>query len=182
MDSEHIYRLRLRVALKLLALMGIAAFIGLLLSGLFSRPGEYIALPLQVDLLTIDAGTALALSWNGRRVLVLRRDAQMLASLPEPSALYDPDSRFDRLPPGMDPNHRSFEPEWFVVYAESTDLGCPVDLVSVDSAQTWPGGFQDRCRQGRYDFAGRVFRAQPAARNLEIPKYRIEGQTLTLLP
>ena len=180
MDRDTPLRLRLRVSLKLMGLFALVFFVGLLISGLFSRPGGDIQLPLEVDLRSIDAGEAHRLSWNGRRVLVLHRDRGMFEALAEDEALYDPASRFDRRPRGMSAPHRGWAPEWLVVYAESTDLGCDLEIVSPGAEAGWEGGFRDRCRQGRYDFAGRVYKGQPAMRNLEIPPHRIDGMRLIL--
>ncbi len=174
-------RLRLRVALKMMGLFGLMVFVFLLLSSLLSRPGGNVPLPLEVSLLELGPGEDLRVSWNGRRVLVLHRDAAMLDSLAEDAELYDPGSRFGRRPSGVSAPHRGMVPEWLVVYAESTDLGCDLELVSPGQADTsWRGGFRDRCRGGRYDFAGRVYKGQPAMRNLEIPPYRIDGSQLIL--
>ena len=180
MTHDTALRLRLRVALKLMALAGAAAFLALLVAALFSRPGGNVTLPLEVDLAEIRPGEAQRLAWSGRRVIVLRRDAQMLGALATEDRLYDPASRLDRRPQGLSERHRGRTAEWLVVYGESTDLGCDLDLVLPGSVQDWEGGFEDRCRRGRYDFAGRVYRGQPAMRNLEIPPHRIDGARLIL--
>jgi ubiquinol-cytochrome c reductase iron-sulfur subunit len=163
-----------------MALLAIVGFAFLLVSGLFSRPGGNIQLPLEVDLQGIGAGQERRLSWNGRRVLVLHRDQAMLDALPEDAALYDPASRLDRRPRGLSALHRGWVPQWLVIYAESTDLGCDLAVVPPGAEEQWKGGFRDRCRQGRYDFAGRVYKGQPAMRNLEIPPHRIDGTRLIL--
>jgi ubiquinol-cytochrome c reductase iron-sulfur subunit len=179
-DRQRV-RLRLRVALKLMALGGLLAFIGMLLSALFSPPGGRGALPLEVALEAIPPGGLERLNWNGRRVLVLHRDAAMLAALEAPERLYDPDSRFHHRP-GTSRAHRGLEPRWLVVYGEGTDLGCELDLVLPGAEPDWAGGFRDRCRGLRYDFAGRVHDGQAARRNLEIPPHRIDSYRLLLGP
>jgi ubiquinol-cytochrome c reductase iron-sulfur subunit len=180
MNNDSSSRLRLRVILKLMGLLALGLFTFLLVSGLFSRPGGNIRLPLEVDLQDIAAGQERRLTWNGRRVLVLHRDRSMFDALPEDTALYDPASRLERRPRGLSADHRGWVPQWLVVYAESTDLGCDLALVPPGADQHWEGGFRDRCRQGRYDFAGRVYKGQPAMRNLEIPPHRIDGTRLIL--
>lgn len=180
MNSDNLRRLRLRVTLKLMILAAVTVFAFLLLAALFSRPGGNIVLPLEIDLTNIAAGASERVQWNGRRVLIVHRDRSMLTSLAGADELYDPASRFDRKPRGWSVEHRGYVPEWLVVYAESTDLGCDLDLVPPDEARNWAGGLVDRCRAGRYDFAGRVYRGQSAMRNLEVPQYRLEGSRLTL--
>lgn len=180
LQDSLLLRLRLRVALKLMALAALLLFVLVILSALFSPPGGDVRLPLEVDLRGIEPGEHQRLTWNGRRILILHRDASMLAALPDADALYDPNSRFDRRPRGMTEPHRGWVAEWLVVYAESTDLGCDLDIVEAAAADGWEGGLRDRCRGGRYDFAGRVYKGQPAMRNLEIPPYRLEGNRLIL--
>lgn len=180
MSPDNLRRLRLRVTLKLMVLAAVTVFLFLLLAALFSRPGGNIVLPLEIDLANIAAGSSERVQWNGRRVLILHRDRRMLDALAGAEDLYDPVSRFDRKPRGLSVEHRGFLPEWLVVYAESTDLGCDLDLVLPHDATDWAGGLVDRCRGGRYDFAGRVYRGQPAMRNLEVPQYRVEGSRLIL--
>jgi len=180
LPQDSLLRLRLRVTLKLMALAALLLFLLVILRALFSPPGGDVRLPLEVDLRAIEPGEHQRLSWNGRRVLVLHRDAAMLDALPDAEELYDPNSRFDRRPRGMTAPHRGWVPQWLVVYAESTDLGCDLDIVPPPASDGWVGGLRDRCRGGRYDFAGRVYKGQPGMRNLEIPSYRLEGDRLIL--
>lgn len=180
MTQDSLLRLRLRVALKLMAFAALLLFLFAMLRALFSPPGGDVRLPLEIDLRGIEPGQHERVNWNGRRVLILHREASMLEALPEDAALYDPTSRFDRRPRGMTAPHRGWVPQWLVVYAESTDLGCDLEIVPPDASDGWEGGLRDRCRDGRYDFAGRVYRNQPAMRNLEIPPHRLEDTRLTL--
>ncbi len=170
-------RLRLRVLLKLMALGGVAALALAFSVQFVSLPGGSAPQPRTLDLTAIETGEVKRLRWNGRHVLVVHRDAKLLDSLDsiEAEALRDPRARRGRQPEGLALPERSFAPDWLVVYGESADLGCELDLVHPDDADGWPGGFEDRCRGGRYDAAGRVFRDQPGARNLEIPEYRMHG-------
>jgi ubiquinol-cytochrome c reductase iron-sulfur subunit len=180
LSRDNLLRLRLRVTLKLMAFAALLLFLMVILRALFSPPGGDVRLPLEVDLRGIEPGEHERLIWSGRRVLVLHRDATMLGALPDDDALYDPNSRFDRRPRRITTSHRGWVPEWLVVYAESTDLGCDLEIVPPRLSEGWEGGLRDRCRGGRYDFAGRVYKGQPAMRNLEIPPYRLEGRRLIL--
>ncbi|AGA33773.1 Ubiquinol-cytochrome C reductase iron-sulfur subunit [Thioalkalivibrio nitratireducens DSM 14787] len=180
MAQDNLLRLRLRVALKLMALLALGTFALVLLLALLSPPGGNVDLPLEVDLAGIEPGALREIEWKGRRVLILHRSPEMLDALPPDDALYDPASRLDRRPRGLTEAHRGFRERWLVVFAESTDLGCPLELVPPGSDPDWVGGFRDQCRAGRYDFAGRVYRGQPAMRNLAIPRHRIERERLIL--
>ena len=180
MPEDSRLRLRLRVMLKLMVFGALLLFLLVILRALFSPPGGDVRLPVEVDLRAIEPGEHQRLMWNGRRVLILHRDTAMLDAMPDAGELYDPTSRFDRRPRGMTAPHRGWVPQWLVVYAESTDLGCDLDIVPPRESDVWVGGLRDRCRGGRYDFAGRVYKGQPAMRNLEIPSYRLEGNRLIL--
>ncbi|MBK5937506.1 hypothetical protein CCR81_11865 [Halorhodospira halophila] len=50
----------------------------------------------------------------------------------------------------------------------------------VDFDADWLGGFFCPCHGARYDMAGRVYRAQPAPRNLEVPPHRQDGDKLVI--
>lgn len=180
MSENSLRRFRLRVTLKLMASAAIAVALLVLVAALISRPGGSVRLPLEVDLNAIEPGMQRQVTWSGRLVLVLHRDAAMLEALAADEELYDPMSRLDRRSPGLDRRHRGRAPEWLVVYGESADLGCALDLVPPGVETDWEGGFRDRCRAGRYDFAGRVYKGQPAKRNLQIPPYQLQGPRLIL--
>lgn len=169
-------RARVQGALKLLALGGVLALVFAMLSALFSGSPENLALDRVVSLEGIAPGEESRVRWGGREIVILHRDAAMVAALDAPVALKDAASRMSSQPRELRNPHRSFDLAWFVAYAASTDLGCALVLVPPDEARQdprpWAGGFRDECRGGRYDFAGRVLEGEPGLRNLEIPAYR----------
>lgn len=172
-----------RVALKLMALVMAAFAFLMVLSGLFGGPDTDPSESLVVDLSAMAPGELRIVSWAGREVLILRRSAGMDAADTEGSGrLYDPASRWSLQPAGARNSGRTLVPGYFIAYARGTDLSCPLDPVPPEAAaqEGWGGGFADRCRGSRYDFAGRVYDGQPARRNLEVPDYRVEGTRLIL--
>jgi len=74
-------------------------------------------------------------------------------------------------------------PEYWIGLAVCTHLGCsPLgafephnasQVAGVDLGDTWPGGFYCPCHGSRYDISGRVFKGQPAPKNLTVPPYAI---------
>ena len=137
------------------------------------------AAPVEVDVSKIEPGALITVLWRGRPVWVLHRTADQIARLHDPALLTqlrDPDSRepqqFSRT---VANGHRSLEPEYLVVVAICTHLGCvPTyrpDMQPADLGPDWHGGFYCPCHGSRYDLAGRVFKFMPAPLNLPIPPY-----------
>lgn len=197
-DTEpRIQRKLYRLLVKAMALTAVLAFIWVLLSPVLVRTGsdsdsdpeadDRVVRGQTVDVSRLAPGQIRELEWKGRPVWILHRTEAMRASLlaTAEAALYDPDSRWSRQPREYRNVYRGGSQDYFVVVPLGTDLGCLMNLVRPEESagQDWPGGFVDRCRQSRYDFAGRVYRDQPARRNLEVPPHRwITPGTLELLP
>ncbi|MFW5453047.1 hypothetical protein [Thioalkalivibrio sulfidiphilus] len=176
-------RLYYRVALKLMALALVLFILQAMVRAFFSNPETDIRLALGVDLSALAPGEMQRVDWAGREVVVLRRSPAMdAADAAHADRLYDPDSRLSNQPRAARNPGRSLVPGYFIAYGQGTDLSCPLDLVSPEVAAEagWGGGFTDRCRGSRYDYAGRVYDGQPARRNLEVPAYRVEGSRVIL--
>lgn len=141
---------------------------------------------LKVSLRDIAAGEGEWLLWQGKPVVVFHRTDEMVEALRQPnSRLRDVDNGLDQLPPDTaDALLRSRMPQWFVAVALGMDLNCSLIHVPASSALfkgvPWQGGFEDTCRKSRYDLAGRVYDDQESQRNLQVPLYRIDGDTLVL--
>lgn len=131
--------------------------------------------PVEVDVSKLDDGERLTLSWRGRPVQVVRRSEAALERLPEiRDRLRDPDSSESDQPPYATNEHRSLKPEYLVLVAVCTHLGCsPQFRPEVgDLGDEWPGGYYCACHGSRFDLAGRVFRNVPAPMNMEVPPHR----------
>jgi len=176
-------RLYYRVILKLMALVLVLFVVQAMVRAFFSNPETDIRLALGVDLETLVPGEMRRLDWAGRELLILRRNEAMeAADAAHEDRLYDPASRLSNQPRDARNPGRTLVPGYFIAYAQGTDLSCPLDLVTPEAAAEagWGGGFTDRCRGSRYDFAGRVYDGQPARRNLEVPAYRVDGDRIVL--
>ncbi|MBK1673550.1 hypothetical protein CKO35_09575 [Ectothiorhodospira shaposhnikovii] len=182
--EESDVRVYYRVILKVMALLGILALFSAMISGFLSEPRTRHVLTKSVDITSLAPGEMLEVEWSGRPVVVLRRsEAMAAADAAFAEGLYDPGSRFSQQPRAYRNAHRSAAPDVFVAFAIGTDLGCRLDGVPPETAaeQGWGGGFVDRCRGGRYDFAGRVHDGQTARRNLEVPDYRLHPDGRVIL-
>ena len=97
----------------------------------------------------------------------------------------DPQSEAPQQPPYIEGILRSLKPEFAVLVGLCTHLGCVPsyrsEVAPADLGDEWLGGLFCPCHGSRYDMAGRVFDAQPAPLNLEVPAYRYDDDvTLTI--
>ncbi len=140
--------------------------------------------PVLVDISKLEPGQQLTVEWRGKPVWILRRTAEMLERLVDPSLLArlrDPDSAQDQQPDYARNPLRSLREDYLVVVAICTHLGCVPsfrpEIAPADLGPDWPGGYFCPCHGSRYDFAGRVYKAQPAPLNLVIPPHRWLGES-----
>ncbi len=186
MDQQQIRRLRLRVAAKLMLVLGLIGIMYVVLSMVFSSdPGSRVMPTKVVDIGGMSAGEVRIVLWEGRPVLIYYRTIQQVQALKsEDTRLLDAKSTKSRQPAWANNEQRSSRPEYFISIGVGTDFSCPIDLLPASDepfmGQPWTGGFVDECRGARYDFAGRVYSGQYADENLIVPSYRIEDKVLTL--
>jgi len=137
----------------------------------------------QIDVSGIAAGQHLALSVGKQPLIIVHRSAQQQASLSS-EYLNDADSWQNNEPDGLLPSHRGATAEWLVVEALGTELNCPVEVKPAGGefqGRPWLGGFADKCRDQRYDWAGRVYAGQGALRNLRVFHYWVvTGPSLSI--
>jgi len=185
-DQQHIRRLRLRVAAKLMLVLGFVGIMYVVLSMFFSSDPDSQVIPTKVvDIGGLRAGEVRIVLWEGRPVLIYHRTrAQVQALQAEDTRLLDATSEKSRQPEWAKNEQRSSEPEYFISIGVGTDFSCPIGLLPASTtlfmAQPWAGGFVDECRGARYDFAGRVYSGQYADENLIVPGYRIRDDKLIL--
>jgi ubiquinol-cytochrome c reductase iron-sulfur subunit len=128
--------------------------------------------PKKVDISKIAPGQKLVVEYRGKPVFVVRRTEEALKRLASnDSNLRDPNSEVVEQQPSYAQNpHRSIKPEFMVLTAICTHLGCvPQYLPKVES--DWNGGFFCPCHGSKFDMAGRVYQSVPAPTNLAIPEY-----------
>lgn len=136
--------------------------------------------PIEIDLGNLTPRQQLTVPWRGMPIWIIRRDPEMLDTLPKlTDKLRDPLSELDQQPDYCKNIHRSIKPEFFIAIGVCTHLGCvPTyrpDVASVSPA--WLGGFYCPCHGSEYDLAGRVYQNVPAPLNLKIPNHMYVSDT-----
>ena len=143
--------------------------------------------PVDVDIADIPPGGSKTVEWRGKPVWVVRRTPEMLAALQGHDAeLVDPQSAKDQQPAYAKNAARALKAEIFVAVGICTHLGCSPTAVAAGTANPslpadWPGGFFCPCHGSTFDGAGRVYKNKPAPTNLEIPPYRLAGDSHLLI-
>jgi len=145
--------------------------------------------PVTVDVSRLLPGEQITVLWRGKPIWILRRTKENIQGLNQSALLNklsDPESTVLSQQPAYARNEfRSIQPEFLVVIALCTHLGCvPTyrpQVGAVDLGADWPGGYFCPCHGSRFDLAGRVFRSVPAPTNLVVPPYRYLSDTELLI-
>lgn len=139
--------------------------------------------PISVDISHIAPGQQIQVFWRSRPIVIVNRPPAALKMLRESklvSQLSDPNSDVLQQPPYAKNWHRSVKPEYAVLVAICTHLGCiPKFYPNPDPSSptaNWPGGYFCPCHGSKYDLAGRVFKNVPAPYNLPVPPYSFVGK------
>jgi len=149
-----------------------------------STRAKALGAPVEVPVGEMQFGEMVRVIWRGKVVYVVKRSAEMLASLQDnvPN-LRDPDSKVvDQQPDYAANPTRSVREEFLVIEGVCTHLGCaPLPTFDVKPAEEWYGGFYCPCHGSKFDLAGRVFAGVPAQTNLVVPPYRFVSDNLILV-
>lgn len=165
----------------------VGAAVPFVASMLPSERAKAAGAPVEVDLTKIPKGQVITVAWRGKPVWVVNRTKEMLASLKKADSLVvDPNSNVPQQPPYCKNEYRSIKPEWSVLVAICTHLGCIPNPVYTEGKASglganWPGGYLCPCHGSEYDMAGRVFKDKPAPINLLVPPYEFLSDTKLLI-
>ena len=181
---------RRRLVVATAAVGGAGALVALvpfLSSMLPSERAKAAGAPVEVDIGNLELGQMMTVEWRGKPVWIINRNKPMLETLPELNdQMADPNSDKDMQPEYCKNETRSIKPEYMVVVGICTHLGCspsakfkhgPADGMAAD----WLGGFLCPCHGSHFDFAGRVYKSQPAPTNLEVPPHMYLSDTRILI-
>lgn len=125
----------------------------------------------EVDLSAITEGQQVRVLWQGKPVFVRHRTAAEIASAQRDdfASLKDPQPDAERL---VQEDGQPGRPEWLILQASCTHLGCVPTFVEGSSF----GGWFCPCHGSDYDTSGRIRRG-PAPRNLVPAPYVFTGPT-----
>ena len=151
-----------------------------------SERARALGAPLEIDLSKLEPGQMITQSWRKQPVYVVRRTPEAVAGLAKVSpSLKDPKSDASAQPEYAKNEMRSIKPEFLVLYAACTHLGCLPKQYFTQGDPTlgadWPGGFFCPCHGSRFDLAGRVFNGSPASLNLAVPPHKFESDTMLVV-
>ena len=151
-----------------------------------SAKAEAAGAPVTVNVNKLEPGQQITVEWRGKPVWVIRRDKAMLDNIEKLNdVVKDPKSESPQQPAYIEGTFRSLRPEIAVIVGLCTHLGCVPsyrpEVAPADLGENWLGGLFCPCHGSKYDLAGRVYDAQPAPLNLEVPPYRFDDDaTLTI--
>lgn len=143
--------------------------------------------PVTTDVSALPEGQQLTLKWRGQPVYVSHRSKAMLDILPTMDGLLlDPKSdNTDQQPEYAKNEYRSIKPEYMVLVAVCTHLGCAPEFIPDLRPQPfdpeWKGGYFCPCHKSKYDLAGRVYSGMPAPANLPVPPYHFENDNTVVI-
>lgn len=123
----------------------------------------------DVDLNKIPLGKTTTVMWRGKPVFVKHRTNEEISAVRSVGMekLIDPELAMDQ--------ERVKKPEWLLVLASCTHLGC---IPNEKNGITETGdGWLCPCHGSIYDASGRVIRG-PAPKNLEVPPYTFVNDAL----
>ncbi|KEF31250.1 MAG: ubiquinol-cytochrome c reductase iron-sulfur subunit [Gammaproteobacteria bacterium] len=151
-----------------------------------SAKAEAAGAPVTVNVSKIEPGQQITVEWRGKPVWIVRRTEEMLKNIEKLNdAVKDPQSEEPQQPQYIEGVYRALKPEFAVLVGLCTHLGCVPsyrpEVAPADLGEDWLGGFFCPCHGSHYDLSGRVYQAQPAPLNLEVPPYRFDDDaTLTI--
>ena len=125
----------------------------------------------EVDLSAIEVGQQIKVMWQGKPVFVRHRTASEISAAQRDdfANLKDPQDDAERL---MQENGQPGRPEWLILQASCTHLGCVPTFVEGSAY----GGWFCPCHGSDYDTSGRIRRG-PAPKNLVPAPYVFTGDT-----
>lgn len=191
MSNNEVNTSRRRFLAASTAVVGAAGAVGVAVPFLGSwRPSakaKAAGAPVRIDLSKVRPGEMVTEEWRGKPVFVIHRTAEQLENLEKLNdSLLDPMSKDkDQQPAYIDGVSRAIKPEYMVMVGICTHLGCSPkfrpEVGPADLGSSWLGGFFCPCHGSKFDLSGRVYKAVPAPKNLEVPPYFYETDTVIVV-
>lgn len=123
----------------------------------------------EIDISAVEEGQGITVKWRGQPVFVRNRTPKEVeeAEAVDVAILRDPQTDEERVE----------RPEWLIVNASCTHLGCVPTGNKIGSDRGEYGGWFCPCHGSHYDTSGRI-RKGPAPKNLFVPPYAFLSDTL----
>src|ERR1700682_6540202 len=147
-----------------MAAIGAAAALDPLITQMTPSADTLALKEIGVDLASIVPGQQITVEWRKKPVFIRRRTPDEIKEAQ--------DVPLDELKDPQADSARVQKPEWLIVVAICTHLGC---IPSKDMKGEY-GGWLCPCHGSQYDTSGRI-RKGPAPENLAIPKYDFISDT-----
>ena len=122
----------------------------------------------EVDLSSIQEGQMITVPWQGKPVFILHRTQEQI----DQAVADDKES----LPDPQNDGDRATKPEWLILLAICTHLGCVPQPIGTGNF----GGFLCPCHGSHYDTSGRI-RQGPAPANLPVPAHVYKDDTTLVI-
>lgn len=122
----------------------------------------------EVDISAIAEGQMITIPWQGKPVFVLHRTPQQIKAAQEGDKASLPSPQLD--------SERVVKPEWLVLLAICTHLGCVPQAIGTGEF----GGFLCPCHGSHYGTSGRI-RKGPAPANLQVPAYVFKSDKVLVI-
>lgn len=166
-EQEESRRDFLLLATNVVGGVGVAAALWPFISSMSPSADVLAMAQTEVDVSSVEEGQMITVPWQGKPVFILHRTAEQIESAKEGDSadLLDMQADADRVQ----------KPEWLIVLALCTHLGCVPQAIGTGDF----GGFLCPCHGSHYDTSGRI-RKGPAPKNLPVPYYAFKDSTLTI--
>ncbi|PIX54878.1 MAG: ubiquinol-cytochrome c reductase iron-sulfur subunit [Zetaproteobacteria bacterium CG_4_9_14_3_um_filter_54_145] len=169
----------------------VVPFIG----SMFPAADTLAAAKTEFDVATVEAGQLVVIQWQGKPVFIVNRTEEYLKQVDgHDEMLKDKNSthieavRADWITP-ENLKYRSIKPEYLIVVASCTHLGC-IPLFKPTAGrkewgesvpENWPGGWHCPCHGSLYDISARVINGSPAPDNLHLMPYTYKTETQVVI-
>ncbi len=164
----------------------VAALVPFVESMLPSERAKAAGAPVEADISKLEPGQMINVEWRGKPVWIVSRTPEMLEHIKALDAtVADPNSDISEQPEYAKNEFRSIKPEILVMIGICTHLGCSPkyrpEVAPEDLGSDWLGGFFCPCHGSRFDLAGRVYKSQPAPKNMPVPPHKYIGESVILV-
>jgi ubiquinol-cytochrome c reductase iron-sulfur subunit len=190
MTSDNVNASRRRFLIGATSVIGGAGAVGIAVpfvaSWAPSAKAKAAGAPVKYNLDKVEPGAMVTVEWRGKPVYILRRTAELLATVTKSeSFLSDPTSERPQQPDYAKNEFRAINDEYLIILGVCTHLGCAPkhkpEPGSVESKGGWIGGFFCPCHGSKFDLAGRVYKGVPAPSNLVVPPHQYLSDTVVLI-